>query len=90
MQLEHYMSEEKLFNSNSAVKMVEKRCKSAQTSTKCRSIILKFGRAPDWPHCEIFDMTPHEGGPDQPHTPEMTFFNMALEWPRPMQFYSLI
>ena len=44
MQLEHYMSEEKLFNSNSAVKMVEKRCKSAQTSTKCRSIILKFGQ----------------------------------------------
>ena len=32
------MSEEKLFNTNSAVKMVEKRCKLAQTSTKCWSI----------------------------------------------------
>ena len=42
--LGHYTSEQKLFNPNRAVKVVEKRCKSAQMSTKCWSIILKFGQ----------------------------------------------
>ena len=33
-----------LYGPNRAVKMVEKRCKSAQMSTKCWSIVLKFGQ----------------------------------------------
>ena len=30
------------------------------------------------------------GGADQPHTPELKFLHMALEWFRPMQFCSLM
>ena len=48
------MSEEKLFNSNSAVKMVEKRCKSAQTSTKMLVYNLEI-----WPEnpCNQLNLT---------------------------------
>ena len=37
------MSEQKIFNPNNAVKMVQNRCKSAQTSTKYYSVATKLG-----------------------------------------------
>ena len=37
------MSEQKIFNPNIAVKMVQNRCKSAKTSTKYCSVTLKLG-----------------------------------------------
>ena len=37
------MSEQKIFNPNNAVKMVQNRCKSAQTSTKYCSVTMKLG-----------------------------------------------
>ena len=37
------MSDEKLFHQNIVVKVAKNRYKSAQTSTKCWSISLKFG-----------------------------------------------
>ena len=37
------MSDQKLVHQNIVVKMAKSRCKSAQTSTKCWSISLKFG-----------------------------------------------
>ena len=46
--------------------------------------------ASDLIHYDIIDITSMRGGPDQPHTPETEIPNMALEWFRPMQFYSLI
>ena len=46
--LEHYISENKLFPPYSAVKMVKNTCKLHQTSTKCWSIMLKFGQNIRW------------------------------------------
>ena len=37
------MSEQKIYNPNNAVKMVQNRCKSAQTSTKYCSVTMKLG-----------------------------------------------
>ena len=44
MHLEHYMSEQKLLVPNIAVKLVKNTCKSAQTSTRYWSVIMKFGQ----------------------------------------------
>ena len=38
------MSEQKIFNRNIAVKMVQNRCKSAKTSTKYCSVTMKLGQ----------------------------------------------
>ena len=37
------MSEQKIFDPNNAIKMVQNRCKSAQTSTKYWSVTMKLG-----------------------------------------------
>ena len=42
------MSEQKIFNPNNAVKMVQNRCKSAKTSTKYCSVTMKFGQKISW------------------------------------------
>ena len=42
------MSEQKIFNPNIAVKMVQNRCKSAQTSTKYCSVIRKLTANITW------------------------------------------
>ena len=42
------MSDQELFHQNFVVKIAKNRCKSAQTSTKCWSISLKFGPKFTW------------------------------------------
>ena len=48
------MSEQKLFNPNSAVRMVQNRFKLGQMGNKCWSIILKFGSKI---FCNLLNMT---------------------------------